>query len=159
MSPVSEESGSAKKLLQGCRLLPCTTSSGRLGRIMPVPLPAPGPSTSPYFKSEQDTQDTLWSNQDRVNPESDLTSRYLLLRRWVLLGRSPKAHWIRQVARGENDRTAELRHGIILRITNKVSLFHSCQWSPSPRFLSKKGKRNFLSTLLSSQSFDPNTHR
>lgn len=71
-----------KKLLQGYSLLPCPTGSGKLGRIIPVPLPAPGPSTSPHFESEKETQDTLWSNQESVNPESDLTSHYLLLRRW-----------------------------------------------------------------------------
>lgn len=133
-----------KKLLQGYSLLPCPTGSGRLGRIIPVPLPAPGPSTSPHFESEKDTQDTLWSNQESVNPESDLTSHYLLLRRWVLLSRSPEAHWIRQVARGESDGTAELRHGIVLRITNKVSLFHSCQWSPSPKVSLKERKKKIF---------------
>lgn len=112
---------------------------------MPVPLPAPGPSTSPHFKSEKGAQDTLWPNQDRVSPQRDLTSRYLLLRRRLLLGRSPKAHRVRQVERGESGRTAGLRHGIILRITTKVSVFHSCQRSPSPKVsLKERRKEIFL---------------
>lgn len=125
-------------------MLPCPTGSERLGGIIPAPLPAPVPSTSPHFKSEKDAQNILWSNQDRVNPESDLTSHYLLLRRWVLLGRSPKAHRVRQVERGESGRTAGLRHGIILRITTKVSVFHSCQWSPSPKVSLKERRKEIF---------------
>lgn len=109
-----------------------------------MPVPFPDPSTSPHFKSEKDTQDTLWSNQDRVDPESELTSRYLLLRRWVLLSRSPKPHRVRQVERGESGRTAGLRHGIILRITTKVSVFHSCQWSPSPKVPLKERRKEIF---------------
>lgn len=112
---------------------------------MPVALPAPGPSTSPHFKSEKDTQDTLWSNHDHVNPESDLTGRYLLLQRWVLLSRSPKAHRVRQIEREESGRTAGLRHGIILRMTTKVSVFHSCQWSLSPKVSLKERRKEIFS--------------
>lgn len=100
---------------------------------MSVPLPLPGPSTSPHSKSEKDIQDTLWSRQKCINPKSDLTSRYLLLQRWVLLGRSPKAHRVRQMERGESGGTAGLQHGIVLSITTKVSVSHSCRWSPSPK--------------------------
>ncbi|KAM9555897.1 uncharacterized protein ACIB01_007783 [Guaruba guarouba] len=104
----------------------------------------PHSSTRPHFKSKKGTQNALWSNQKHVNPESGLTSRYLLLRRWVLLSRSPKAHRVRQVEREESGRTTGLRHGIILRIITKVSVFHSCQLSPSPKASLKEKRKEIF---------------
>lgn len=68
-----------------------------------------------------------FGQSETLSIHRDSASLYLLPRRWLLLGRSPKAHRVRQVERGESGRTAGLRHGIVLRITTKVSAFHSCQ--------------------------------
>ncbi|XP_027493677.1 uncharacterized protein LOC113944574 [Corapipo altera] len=123
LCPQSRKKVGMLKVLQDCRNFPCPTVSEGLNRIIPVSLPASGLSASLPFKSVDDTQVIFSSNPDHVNPENYLIGHYLLLWRWVLLGRSPKAHRVRQVERGESGRTAGLRHGTVSKVHHRGLCF------------------------------------